>query len=180
MSEHPDPGWRPAVPVALGIVTGRGASGSILLVMRAGVLLLSLVAAVTAVAVLVFGAGSGVEKVDGTVARIGISAAVGASVIATSYIGRGGPDLDTEAHLAVSLFQIIMRRVLAAAAVGPAGLMLSWLAADASYVIFGSGLAMLLMAVAGPTSKRIDHWQSEVDEAGAELSVRSALDQPWR
>jgi len=39
---------------------------------------------------------------------------------------------------------------------------------------------MLLMAVAGPTSKRIDHWQSEVDEAGTELSVRSALDRPWR
>ena len=60
------------------------------------------------------------------------------------------------------------------------GLMLSWLAADASYVIFGSGLAMLLMAVAGPTSKRIDHWQFKVDEADVELSVRSALDRPWR
>ena len=166
--------------MAAGIVTGRGTTGSILLVMRAGVLLLSLVAAVTAVVVLVFGAGSGGERIDATIARIGISAAVGVSVIVTSFIGRGGPDLDSEGHLAVSVFRITMRRVLAAAAVGPAGLLLSWLSADGSYVIFGSGLAMLLMAVVSPTSSRIEQWQSEVDEAGSNLSVRLALNRPWR
>jgi len=180
VDEHTDPGWGPAVPVAAGIVTGRGAAGSILLVMRAGVLLLSLVSAVTAVLVLVFGAGSGAERIEPTIARIGISAAVGASVIAGTLIGRDGPALDSEGHLAVSLFQITMRRVLAAAAVGPAGLLLSWLSADASYVIFGSGLAMLLMAVASPTSSRIEQWQSDVVEAGSELSVRTALDRSWR
>jgi len=148
--------------------------------MRAGVLLLSAVAGLTALTVLIFGAGSSAERIDAIVARVAISAAVGASVIATSFIGRGGPDLQTEGHLAVSVFQITMRRVLAAAAVGPAGLMLSWLSADASYVIFGSGLAMLLMAVASPTSKRLDQWQSEVDEAESKLSVHSALDRPWR
>lgn len=150
------------------------------MVMRAGVLLLSMVAAVTALVVLVFGAGSGAEMIDATTARIGISAAVGLSVIATSRIGRGGPDLGSEAELAVSLFRITMRRVLAAAAVGPAGLLLSWLSADASYVIYGSGLAMLLMAVASPTAKRLDQLQSEVDEAESELSVRSAIERPWR
>ena len=180
MIQDADPGWKPAVPVAVNIVIGRGVSGSILIVMRAGVLLLSLVAAVTAVLVVVFGAGSGAERVDATVARIGISAAIGLSVIATSSIGRGGPDVDGEGSLAVSLFRITMRRVLAAAAVGPAGLLLSWLSADASYVIYGTGLAMLLMAVASPTAKRLDQLQSEVDEAGSNLSVRTALDRPWR
>lgn len=148
--------------------------------MRAGVLLLSLVAAATALAVIVFGAGSGTERISALSARMGISAAVGLSVIATSSIGRGGPDLDSESQMAVSLFQITMRRVLAAAAVGPVGLLLSWLSADASYVIYGSGLAMLLMAVASPTAKRLDQLQSEVDEAGSDLSVRTAVSRSWR
>ncbi len=150
------------------------------MVMRAGVLLLTLVTAVTATAALVFGAGSDVERIGASTARIGISAGVGLSVIATVTIGRGGPDLDSESHLALSVFQITMRRVLAAAAVGPIGLLLSWLSADATYVIYGSGMAMLLMAVASPTTKRLDQLQSEVDEAGSDLSVHSAVDRSWQ
>jgi hypothetical protein len=180
VNELADPGWKPSVPVAVGIVRGRGATGSILLVMRAAVLLLSVVSGLTAVAVLVFGAGSGEVVINSTVARMGISAVVGAAVFATSFIGRAGPDLSDESVMAVSLFQITMRRVLAAAAVGPAGLIFSWLSADASYVIFGAGLAMLLMAVASPTARRIEQWETEVEEAGSDLSVRSALNRPWR
>jgi hypothetical protein len=180
MSEFDDPGWKPSVPVAMGIVRGRGVTGSILLVMRAAVLLLSVVSGLTAVAVLIFGAGSGEVVIGSTVARMTISAAVGAAVIATSFIGREGPDLSDEGAMAVSLFQITMRRVLAAAAVGPAGLILSWLSADASYVIFGAGLAMLLMAVASPTARRISQWEIEVEEAGSDLSVPAALSRSWR
>lgn len=150
------------------------------MVMRATVVLLSGVAALSALTVLVFGAGSGTRYVDASLARIGLSALVGAAVIAISYIGRGGPDLDDERHLAVSLFQIGTKRVLSAAAVGPGGFILSWLAADATYVIFGAGLALLLMAVVAPTVDRIAQWQAEVDEAGSDLSVGAALGRPWR
>lgn len=117
---------------------------------------------------------------DPTTARIGISAIVGAAVITISLIGKAGPETGSEARLAASLFQITMRRVLAAAAVGPGGFFLSWAAADATYVIFGSGLALLLMAVASPTSDRLDQWQTEVDETGSALSVRAALARSWR
>jgi hypothetical protein len=179
MADHADPGWVRALPAVLGIVTGRQPKVSILLMMRAIVLLLTLVVGGTALGVLIFGAGSDVARIDPTIARIGISAALGGSVIATSFIGRAGPDTSSEAALASDLFQISMRRALASVAVGPAGLMLSWLAADSSYVIFGSGLALLLTAVAGPSLKRIKAWEAEVAEAGSSLSVRAALDRPW-
>lgn len=180
MDEFADPGWRPAVPLIGRILSGRGPEGPILLVMRAGVLLLGAVAASSAIFALVFGAGSRDPRIDSVVARILISAAMGASAIGISLTGTGGPDLESEGHLAVSVFAITMRRVVYAAAMGPAGLMISWLAGDASYVIFGTGLALLLLAVAGPTSKRITHFQEEVDEAGSGLSVIRALHRPYR
>lgn len=181
MSDDPlDPGWRPAFPIARRILMGRGPSGSILLVMRAGVVLLGAVAAGSALAALVFGAGSQDPRISATSARILISAAMGAGAIGVSLTGTGGPDLDDEGRLAVSVFTITMRRVLFAAAIGPAGFAISWLAGDASYVVFGTGLALLFMAVAGPTSKRIAQFQTEVDEAGSDLSVLHALQRPYR
>ncbi len=175
-----DPGWRPALAVAARIVTGRGADGSILLVMRAGVVLLSIAAGATALGVLVFGGGSGDASIDETTARLGLFSVVGIAAIAIGVVGRGGPDVDSESHLAASVFQITMRRVLVAAAMGPAGLLLSWLAADGTYVIFGAGVAVLLMAVVSPTSDRLGQWQRDVAEAGSDLSVVVALSRPFR
>jgi hypothetical protein len=148
--------------------------------MRAGVLLLAIVAVGAALGALLFGAGSQEPRISATVARILISAAMGAGAIGVALIGTGGPDLDSEGHLAVSVFTITMRRVLSAAAIGPAGLAISWLSGDASYVIFGTGLALLFMAVGGPTSKRIAQFQVEVDEAESDLSVLAALHRPYR
>jgi hypothetical protein len=181
MSDDPlDPGWRPAVPIAVRILAGRGPEGSMLLVMRAGVILLAAVATGSAVAALVFGAGSREPRISATLARILISAAMGGGAIGVSLTGTGGPDLDSDRHLAVSVFTITMYRVLFAAAIGPAGFAISWLAGDASYVIFGTGLALLFMAVAGPTSKRLAQFQAEVDEAGSDRSVLIALQGPYR
>jgi hypothetical protein len=73
-----------------------------------------------------------------------------------------------------------MRRMLIAATLGPSGMVLSWLSGDATYVVFGTGLALLLIAVASPTSRRIEQFQSEVDEAEASLSVLDALLRPYR
>lgn len=175
-----DPGWRPALTLAGRIITGRGAQGSMLLVMRAAVVLLSVAAVATAVGVLVFGGGSGEASMDETTARLGLFAAVGIAAAVISLVGRGGPDVADEIHLAVFVFQVTMRRVLAAAALGPAGLVLSWLAADGTFVIFGAGVAVLLMAVVAPTADRLRQWQADVAEAGSDLSVIGALSRPFR
>lgn len=180
MNDLTDPGWRPALPLVGRILTGRGPDGSILLVMRAGVVLLGGVAAASALGALVLGAGSQEPRIGSGLARILISAAMGAGAIGVALTGTGGPDTDSEGHLAVSVFTITMRRVVYAAAIGPAGLAISWLSGDASYVIFGTGLALLFMAVAGPTSKRIAQFQGEVDDAGVELSVLRALQRRYR
>lgn len=179
MTEHGDPGWAAAWPVAGRFLLGRGPSGTVLLVMRALVLLLGTVAVAGGLAALVFGAGSHEPIIEPLTARIGVSAAIGAAVIAITFIGRDGPDVSSPAAVTLSVYHATMRRVIAAALVGPAGLLLSWLASDASYVVFGTGLALLLMAVAGPTSKRIAHFQREVDEAGSDISVLEALSQTY-
>jgi hypothetical protein len=180
MTDFTDPGWRPALPLVGRILSGRGPDGSILLVMRAGVILLGAVAVAAAIAALVFGAGTQEPRISSTVARILISAAMGGGAIGVSLTGTGGPDMDSEGHLAVSVFTVTMRRVLYAAAIGPAGLAISWLSSDGSYVIFGTGLALLFMAVGGPTSKRVAQFQAEVDEAGSDLSVIRALHRSYR
>lgn len=180
MTGQTDPGWKPALPLVGRILSGRGPDGSILMVMRAAVVLLAAVATGAALLALIAGAGTREPQIDSTVARILISASMGIGAIGVSLTGQGGPDLEGPGHLAVSVFRITMRRVLYAASIGPAGLAISWLAGDASYVIFGTGLALLFMAVAGPTSKRLAHFQSEVDEAGSDLSVVAALERPYR
>jgi hypothetical protein len=175
VTEPTDPGWIAAWPVAGRLVAGRGPSGTVLLVMRAFVLVLSTVAVGGGVAALVFGAGSQQPAIEPLTARFGISVVIGAAVIAITFIGRSGPETSGEGALALSLYQTTMRRVLAAAAIGPVGMALSWLSGDATYVIFGTGLALLLMAVAGPTAKRLNQYQAEVDDQGSDLSVLQAL-----
>ena len=180
MTDSLDPGWRPAVPLVGRIVSGRGLDGSILLVMRAAVIFLGVAAALSGLGSLILGAGSQHPRIGGTSARILISLAMGIAAIGISTVGKAGPDLDSPGHLAVSVFRITMRRVLFAAGVGPAGLAISWVSGDASYVIFGTGLAILLMAVAAPTSRRLAQFQSEVVDAGSEISVLEALQRSYR
>lgn len=168
------------MPLVAKILTGRTPTGSILEVMRAGVILLAGVAVTSALVALILGAGSNEPRIDATTARIAISAAMGVGAVGISLTGRAGPDVDSPGHLGVSIFQITMRRVLWAAAIGPAGLAISWLSGDGSYVVFGTGLAVLFIAVAGPTTKRISVFQTEVDEAGSDLSVLVALQRPYR
>lgn len=180
MAHAADPGWKPAIPQAGRIVTGRSPEGSILVVLRAAAILLSAVAVAAGLFALVFGAGSQEPRIGSATARILISAAMGASVIGISMTGRGGPDTSSPGRLAVSVFEITIRRMLFAAALGPAGLAISWLAGDATYVVFGTGLAALLVAVASPTRRRLEQFQGDVDEAGSKLSVVASLQLPYR
>lgn len=180
VTEPLDPGWRPALPLVGQVVGGRSLDGSILIVMRAAVVFLVIVSAVLGLGVVVFGAGPREARIGDGAARILLSAVMGGALIGISMTGRGGPDLSDADHLAVSVFRITMRRVVFAAAIGPAGMAISWLAGDPSYVIFGTGLAILLMAVAGPSERRIGQFQTEVDEAGSDLSVLGALQRRYR
>ncbi len=82
-----DPGWRPGVALAGRIITGRGADGSMLLVIRPAVILWSIAAAVTAVAVLVFGGSSGEAVIDETTARPALFGFVG--IAAVNHLTRG-------------------------------------------------------------------------------------------
>jgi hypothetical protein len=54
------------------------------------------------------------------------------------------------------------------------------MAGEGSYVIFGSGAAILLMAVVAPTSDRLQAWQTEVSEAGSQIVVLAAVLMPYR
>lgn len=175
-----DPGWKSALPQVGRIATGRTPAGSILLVMRGAVLFLEIAAVVAGFLVVFLGGGAQEARVDDVTARILISLMVGVVIIAITRIGREGPDVSTAEHLAVSVFRITMRRVLVAAALAPVGMALSWLSGDASYVVFGTGLAMLLMAVSSPTVRRIEQFQTEVDDAGSELVVLAALQRSYR
>lgn len=180
MTEPVDPGWRPAIPIAIRILGLRRPSGSILIVLRAVVVFLSLAAAATAAIAILLSAGSEEPRIGEVTAQLVLGAAVIASAAVVALTGREPPDLRSEGHLAVSLFAVTMRRVLASAAVGPVGFLLSWMAGAGSYVIFGSGAAILLMAVVAPTKARLDAWQAEVTEAGAEISVLAAVLLPYR
>lgn len=177
---HPlDPGWRRAPAAAWRILTG-GPQGTILEVMRAAVVLLGTVAVVAALGALMAGAGTRDPVIGSTSARLALSGALAVAVVGMSLTGTGGPDVDGPDHLAIDVFRITMRRVLFAAALGPAGLAISWLAGDGSYVVFGTGLALLFMAVSGPTEKRLRQFQVEVGEAGSDLDVVEALQRSFR
>ena len=82
--------------------------------------------------------------------------------------------------MAASLFTLTLRRVVVAATVLPVGMLLSWASGDETWIIFGGGATLLLMAVAGPSRDRIEKWQDEVDEAGLEISVLGALSRRYR
>jgi len=180
MTESTDPGWRPALPVALRILGLRRPSGSLLIVLRAAVIFLSVAAAGTAVIALILGAGSEEPRITGATAQLLLGAAVIAAASVIVVTGREAPDVRTGGHLGYWLFTVTMRRVLAAAAVGPVGFLLSWMAGAGSYVIFGSGVAILLMAVVAPTRDRLTAWQAEVNEAGADIAVLDALSLLYR
>ena len=81
----------------------------------------------------------------------------------------------TDQAMAASLFTLTLRRVVVAATVLPVGMLLSWTSGDETWIIFGGGATLLLMAVAGPTRDRIEKWQAEVDEAGVDVSVLGSL-----
>jgi len=180
MTQELDPGWRPALGVAFGILGFRRPTGSILIVLRAAVVFLSVSAAVMAGIAVVLSAGSAEPRIGEVTAQLVLGAAVIASASVTALTGRESPDLRSPGHLAVWLFRVTMRRVLASAAVGPVGFLLSWMAGAGSYVIFGSGAAILLMAVVAPTVTRIESWQAEVTGTGSDIVVLEALLFPYR
>ena len=174
-----DPGWRPAVAVAWRVLTLRPPEASILMVMRGAVIFLSVAGAVAAVVAIALGAGSQEPRIEEATARIVLGLAVAVGAITLALIGRSGPDVRSQGHLAVSVFRATMLRVLAVAAVQPAGLALSWASGDPAYVIFGTGAAILLMAVGGPTRDRLGKWQELIDESGSDLSLQEALSAPY-
>ncbi|OFW67451.1 MAG: hypothetical protein A2Z12_03340 [Actinobacteria bacterium RBG_16_68_21] len=179
MTDQVDPGWRPALPIALGILSLRRPSGSMLIVLRAAVIFLATAAAATAVFAVVLSAGSAEPRIGEVTAQLLLGGAVIAAASVIALTGREAPDLRSEGHLAVWLFGVTMRRILASAAVGPVGFLLSWMAGAGSYVIFGAGAAILLMAVVAPTGDRLRSWQVEVTEAGSDIVVLRALEHPY-
>ena len=173
-----DPGWGPAFPIALGILALRRPSGSILIVMRAAVLVVEIATAFLAV---VAGLLSLEEAGRGEVAARGV---LGAAILAATAVivvtGREPLDLQTEGHLGAALFTVTMRRVVAAAAVGAVGLLLSWVAGTGWYAVFGTVAVMVLLVVVAPTRLRLKTWQAEVTAAGSEFVVLKALSIPYR
>jgi hypothetical protein len=168
-----DPGWRPAVALAGRIALLRRPQGSILTVLRATVVFLAVAPGLIAVLVLLLGAGSRSPQIEQITAQIALFAAVGLAATAIALIGREHPDDESELRLAAWVFRTTMRRVLAAAAVGPVGLLLSWMAGDGAWVIYGAGASIVLISIAAPTASRLQAWQEDIGEEG--LSVLQAL-----
>ncbi len=177
MTPTTDPGWRPAFLLALRIALLQPPNGPVLLVLRSAVAFLCVASGITAIAVLLLGGGSGEPRIEEVTAQIVLFAAVGLAATVIAFASREPPDERSAGHLSVWAFRVTMRGVLAAAAVGPVGLMLSWSAADGAWVIYGAGTSILLMLVVAPTTRRIAAWQKEV---GEETDVLAALLTPYR
>jgi hypothetical protein len=155
----------------------RAPVGPVLLALRAAVAFLCFASGATAFFVLLLGGGSGEVRIEEVTAQIMLFTAVGLAAVVIAVTGREPPDDRSPGHLAVWVFRITMRRLLAAAAVGPVGLLLPWSAADGVWVIYGAGASILLMLVVAPTARRIAAWQAEI---GDELDVLAALLRPYR
>lgn len=175
-----DPGWRPAIRVATQVLLLRRPEGSIIDVLRGSVIFLATASVVVAVVVVVLGAGADEPRIDETTARIGLFVGVGLAGVAIAWVDREALDVRSPGHFAVEAFTTTMRKVLSAAAVGPVGLVLSWASGDASYVLFGTGASLLLMAVGGPTKRRVQAWRDEVEEADAGFDALDAIGAPYR
>jgi hypothetical protein len=171
--EPVDPGWRPAVRLALRLLRPTG-TVSVLMVMRSSTVLLGGVAGLAGLIALLLGAGASSPRMDPVSAQVLLAGAVIAAASVMAVHGRVLPEVEPR-RLAWFLFTTTQRKVMAAAAVGPAGMLLSWLSADGTMVIFGVGVAILLMMVAAPTALRIRAWQDEVDAFTKPYSVLGAL-----
>ena len=148
-----------------------------LLVLRSAVTFLSVASVITAVAVLTLGGGSGEPRIEEVTAQIMLFAAVGLAATVIAFASREPPDDRSAGHLSVWAFRVTMRGVLAAAAVGPVGLLLSWSAGNGVWVIYGAGASILLMFVVAPTARRLAAWQTEVRD---DMDVLAALLTPYR
>ena len=183
MTDHApmqDPGWRPAVPVALRMATLRPPQGTVLVVLRAGVLALGGTAVIVGVLALLLGAGAGEQRVDDVEAQLVLGATTITAAIGIAVVGRSWEPPSTEPALASAIFVLTLRRVVVASIVLPVGMVLSWASSDETWIIFGAGATLLLMAVAGPSRDRLAKWQEEVADAGLDLSVLSALSRRYR
>lgn len=163
--------------LALRIVGRRPPAAPILVVMRAAVVFLCAGAFVAGSLVLILGGGSGTPRLDDLGAQLLLFAGIGAAALVISLRGREPADDRSPGHLAVWAFRTTLQQVMAAAAIGPLGVLLTWLAADPVWVIYGTGVAILMMAVVAPTARRVAHWQEEID---APIDVMAALMAPYR
>jgi hypothetical protein len=180
MSRVADPGWRPAFGVAARIVTFRRPRGSMLIVLRAAVVFLSLGPVVTAGLAVVLTRGGGTSHVSNTTARIVLVGAVVAALAVIVATRAEQPDLRGPGNLALWLFVSTMRRILAGAAVGPIGFLLSWMGRTGTHAIVGSVAAIVLIVASAPTARWVEEWQAKVTEARAGIDVIDALSLPYR
>ncbi len=68
-----------------------------------------------------------------------------------------------------------MLRVILGALVGGAGLVAAFVSGHPAFGAIGVVASVALIALAAPTSGRVDAWQSVLDKQNAGLSVREAL-----
>jgi hypothetical protein len=158
----------------------RPPEGSVLIVLRAGALAFGGAAVIAALFALLFGAGGGSQRLGDLEAQLVLGGATITSAVGIALVGRSWEPPPREQALAAAVFTLVLRRLVVASMVLPVGLVLSWSTGDETWIIFGAGATLLLMAVAGPSSDRIDRLQEQVEEAGVDLSVRRVLSRPYR
>ncbi len=180
MNRAADPGWRPAAGTALRILTFRRPAGSLLTVLRAAVLFLCGAAAATGVLGVILTSGGGEPRIGATTARIVLAAAVVAAVSVAVAARAEPPDLRGPGNLGLWLFVTTLRRVLAAAAVGPIGFLLSWMGRTGIHAVVGSIAAIAMLVATAPTARWIRGWQERVTEGRSNIDVLDALSLPYR
>ena len=158
----------------------RPPEGTVLIVLRAAVLALGGAAVLVAVMALVLGAGGGEPRIGDVEAQLVLGGATITAAIGIAVVGRSWEPPATEQAMASSIFTLTLRRVIVASIVLPVGMVLSWASGDETWIIFGAGATLLLMAVAGPSRDRLEKWQDEVTAAGIDVSVMAALSRRYR
>jgi hypothetical protein len=171
-----DPGWKPAIPIALRIATLRSVDADLLLTLR-GITVFAL-ATSTLLVPMSYLATLGVEPSG---ASTEASFVVGAVVVLgglSVFLGLRPVDQTDTVHLAASLFRQTTLRVVLGAAPGGAGLVAAFMSGEPVLGLVGTLCAVVMIGLAAPTRGRVDAWQEAVDESG--LSVRQALQIRYR
>lgn len=171
-----DPGWRPAIPIALRIATLRSVEADLLLTLR-GMTIFALGTSLLLVPVSYL-VTLGSMSSDSSMAAAFV---VGAIVVVgglSLLLGTRPLHAADRLQLAAVLFRSTTLRVLLGASLGGIGVVGAFASGEPVLGLVGTSCAVVMVVLAAPTRRRVEAWQEAVEGSG--LSVREALEARYR